>query len=246
MTIFATISSLWNSICWLILLAIAGLLAAGFVRGPYLSEREGRMAKEFELPQSALLIGLALILWLAALRDSALSTAGLWLLAGVAFGFLGDLCMANVFQRANHVLHGIGAFGTGHLFYLLAFREVALRFGLHDLTAYAVALVVTWAIAIGAWLAFVRKPGGDSLQYAALGYALLLGGVAAYALGMGLQRSAFLPTGIGTLLFMGSDLLLAARLFSGKRFRYIGDLIWLSYIVAQALIVTLGLTALAA
>ena len=58
-----------------------------------------------------------------------------------------------------------------------------------------------------------------------------------YATGLALQVSAFVPLAIGAALFLLSDLILAAELFNGRSFPLIGDVIWLTYGPAQALIV---------
>jgi len=42
---------------------------------------------------------------------------------------------------------------------------------------------------------------------------------------------------IGGALFLASDMLLASRLFRGTHFPQIGDVLWLTYIGGQALIV---------
>ena len=44
-------------------------------------------------------------------------------------------------------------------------------------------------------------------------------------------------TALGAALFLLSDLLLAAQLFNGVKFRLIGDVVWMLYGPAQMLIV---------
>ncbi len=235
----------WNAIALLLLAGTGLLLIAGFAAHPYDTPRQGRMPKRTELPQSFLLIILAAVIWLAAAQGTALATLGLLTCLGMVFGFLGDLFMANVFRQEAHVLFGMVAFAVGHIFYMLGFRQIALAFDLHAAGSYGLALVVMWAAAAVLWYVMVRKPGGDAMQYAALVYALFLASMAGYALGIALQQPAFWPLAIGGGLFLFSDALIAANLFSGRRFRYMGDLIWLTYILAQALIVTTALAALA-
>lgn len=237
MPVFAAILAPWNLICQLLLFGILALLVGGFVLNRYDSERTGRMPKSMELPQSALLVVLAAIVWATAARATALSTLGALIGAGMAFGFVGDLFMANVFQQKDHILYGMATFGIGHLLYILAFRELALHFALYDLGRYALALVITWATALVLWFMLVRKPDGGTMQYAALAYAIFLASMAGFALGLGLQHRAFMGLAVGTLLFLLSDTLIAARLFAGRVFLYMGDAIWGTYILAQALIV---------
>ena len=57
------------------------------------------------------------------------------------------------------------------------------------------------------------------------------------AAGLSLQRPAFWPVALGALLFLISDLILAAQLFNGLRFRLINETVWLTYGPGQMLIV---------
>ncbi len=242
----AVLPAPWDVIGWLLLLGVALLLVGGFIRHPYDDLRQGRMPKRTQLPQTVLLIALAVIVWLTAARQTALAGLGLFVGLGVALGFLGDLFMADVFRQKDHVLFGMAAFGAGHVCYMLGFREIALAFSLHAVGAYAIALLFAWAAAIILWLLMIRSPTGEAArQYAALAYALFLASMAGYALGLALQREALWPLAAGGLLFLLSDALIAARLFGEYRFRYMGDVIWTTYILAQALIVTAVPTALA-
>lgn len=242
---FTAVPAPWGTLCQLLLIGVAVLLIGGFAFNRYNTERLGRMPKLTELPQSVLLIALAVIVWLTAAQGTSLATLGLLVAIGMALGFIGDLFMANVFKQENHVLFGMLAFAAGHVFYMLGFREIAVHFGLHDLGAYALALVLTWGIALVLWFTLIRKPGGDVMQYAALGYALFLASMAGFALGLAFQQGAFLPLAVGALSFLLSDALIAARIFADRRFAYMGDVIWATYILAQALIVTAVPVALA-
>jgi len=65
----------------------------------------------------------------------------------------------------------------------------------------------------------------------------LLASTAGLAAGLAVQSSAFLPAALGGALFLASDLILAGQLFNGLSFPLIGDVIWLTYGPAQALLV---------
>lgn len=245
MLTFTALPDPWKLICQLLLAAVAILLVGGFIFNTYDPDRNGRMPKITELPQSFILIILAGIVWLTGGRDTPLSSMALWFVIGIAFGFLGDLFMANFFNQENHVLFGMLAFAIGHVFYMIGFREIAMHFDYHDLSRYAIALVICWVIAAAIWLALIRDPEGDSMQYAALVYALFLASMAGFALGLAFQQGAFWPLAIGAILFLFSDTLIGARIFAGLEFQYIGDVIWGTYITAQVLIVTAAPVALA-
>jgi len=246
MLAFSAVPAPWGLIGQVLLLAILLLLAGGFALHAYDDDRLARMPKITELPQSLLLIFLAVLVWLTAARETALNSLGLLTALGIALGFLGDLFMANIFKQEKHVLWGMAAFATGHIFYMLGFREIALHFALHDLGSYGIALVVMWIVALVIWALLVRNPSGDpTMQYAALVYALFLASMAAYAVGLALQEGAFWPLACGGILFLFSDSLIASKLFAGRRFRYMGDVEWTTYILAQVLIVTVVPVALA-
>ncbi|MDW8299424.1 MAG: lysoplasmalogenase family protein [Anaerolineae bacterium] len=237
MLTFDFLAQPYQVLCQVALSAIAGLLIIAFFTGRYQTERHGRMAKALQLPQSALLIGVALIVWLSAAADTSLSALAALTTLGIAFGFLGDLFMANVFRQKNHVLFGIVAFALGHICYMLGFRAIALQFNLHNLVSYSASLIGMWLIALVLWRVLVYTKQGNALQYAALIYALFLASMAAFALGIALQRVEFIGLALGGALFLLSDALLAARLFAQRAFPFIGDAIWATYIGAQVLIV---------
>lgn len=227
----------YQTLCQIALLVIAGLLIGAFLTGRCRPERHGRMAKALQLPQSAILIGVALIVWLSAALETPFNALAALTALGITFGFLGDLFMADVFKQKNHVLFGIGAFSLGHICYMLGLREIALYFNLHDLGSYGISLIGAWLIALVLWRILIYTRQGDSLQYAALIYALFLASMAGFALGIALQRTEFIGLALGGALFLLSDALLAARLFAQRAFPFIGDSIWASYIAAQVLIV---------
>ena len=87
------------------------------------------------------------------------------------------------------------------------------------------------------FLVFSGQEAGP-LHFAALGYALLLCAVVAFAMRMSLQQFQFFGLFVGTLLFMVSDMILSMRLFAGARWSHQGDVVWLFYGAGQMLIVT--------
>jgi hypothetical protein len=54
---------------------------------------------------------------------------------------------------------------------------------------------------------------------------------------LALNRPDYLPVASGGALFLVSDMILASELFRGTHFPQIGDIVWLTYITGQGLIV---------
>jgi hypothetical protein len=99
--------------------------------------------------------------------------------------------------------------------------------------------VAVWLLIglVGWYIAVYRGQKPTVLHWAALPYALLLASTAGLASGLAVQAPVFVPLALGGALFLLSDLILAARLFSGAHFYLIDDVVWLTYGPAQALLV---------
>ena len=215
-------------------LAWAALLFGGFAFGRPAAPGGRRMPTWTRMASSVVLVAAAAVF--------ALSTPGSLPLAlvavGMAFGLLGDLFMARLILRGNaYVFGGIGAFGLGHIAYIAALilagsaeGPTAARWG---------ALVAAWVLALILWFAIIWRPAKarGPLHIAALVYALLLASTFGLATGLALGDPAFWPVALGALLFLLSDLILAAGLFNGLRFPGIDDVVWLTYGPGQMLIV---------
>jgi uncharacterized membrane protein YhhN len=160
-----------------------------------------------------------------------------WIAVGMTLGFVGDLFMAQVFPLKQYVIGGMAAFGLGHIAYIGAFLGIVS-------SVSALPFVIMWIIAAVLWGFVVYQPARrqqtvNVIHFIALPYALLLAttaGAAINAAQMLDEWQAILPV-IGALLFLVSDLILAAELFSGAKFRWINDVVWLTYGPAQMLIV---------
>jgi YhhN-like protein len=190
-----------------------------------------RMASSFTLVGAAWL-------WFAFTRETSVGGYALLIAVGMTFGFLGDLFLAPVFPIAQPVFAGIAAFGLGHIAYLAALVTFANAHGLNAPAPRWFALIVWLLIGLVGWyLVVFRGQKATVLHWAALPYALLLASLAGVATGLSLQSTLFVPLAIGAALFLLSDLILAGELFAGLSFPLIGDVIWLTYGPAQALIV---------
>ena len=75
------------------------------------------------------------------------------------------------------------------------------------------------------------------LNLGSLAYGWLIGTVVALAIGVALQDSRFVPLALGTLLFLASDFVLGNWVIRGHAWRSVNDVIWMTYVSGQLLIV---------
>jgi hypothetical protein len=224
---------------WLLaLLALwAALLFGGFALGKPNAEGTRRMPAWTRIVSSLTLV-VAAWSWYAFTRDTAADTYSLLVALGMTLGCLGDIFLAELLPLQQPVLAGIAAFGLGHVAYIAAIFTFANAHGFDAAGPRWGAEIVWLLVGLVAWYFVVYRGGKPTtLHWAALPYALLLASTAGFATGLALQASAFVPLAVGAALFLLSDLILAAQLFNGRSFPLIGDVIWLTYGPAQALIV---------
>ena len=222
---------------WLItLLALwAVLLFGGFIFGRGNTTR--RMPTWTRITSSLVLVIVAWS-WVTFTLETEVATFALLIALGMSLGFVGDLFMAGLLPGGRFVIGGMGTFGLGHVFYIIAILTISSQLGLDEAVPRWSALLVWQIIGALAWTFVVfRGQKATTLHWAALPYALLLAGTAGFATGLALQAVAFVPLATGAVLFLLSDLILAAELFNNARFPFIGDVVWLTYGPAQALIV---------
>lgn len=175
----------------------------------------------------------------------------LFLFVAMVFGSLGDFLLAGIVYITPYTLvNGIVGFGIGHVFYLLALRNISpLLLRPHgagqDVCNWRRLLlgnVAMWLATVLAgvmlFLVTVFNPADPVLSIGALAYGVLLLTVLAFAL---LKLFEGFPLGfrvslsLGFLLFFLSDWVLAVRAFRTPLF--LSDLfVGVTYIVGQLLI----------
>lgn len=156
---------------------------------------------------------------------------------GMTLGFLGDLAMAG-----GVVLAGMLLFGVGHVCYIAAM--------LRDAEGGRGVRIVTWlaALALGACIwSTLALSGSRAAQMpvvtnAALAYTLLLASTFGVAMGLAIRDPSRRLLALGALLFLASDSILGARMFSPEIYEAFPEvirakLVWLTYGPAQFLIV---------
>jgi hypothetical protein len=238
---FAHASPVW--LIWLAgLLGVwAALLFGGFAFGRLNAEGTRHMPTWTRIGSSLILAlaawSILLALWLVGASIGPMTVAALVAL-GMTLGLLGDLVLAHALPLPNPTLAGMAAFGLGHVSYIAALVALGdeLRIGMSAARVVALAL---WLMvgALGWYLVVLSGHRPTALHWAALPYALLLAGMAGVATGLALQSPTLVAVAVGGVLFLLSDLILAAQLFNQVSFPLIGDVIWLTYGPAQALIV---------
>jgi hypothetical protein len=219
------------------LVAWAALLFGGFAFGKTNAEGTRRMPTWTRMASS---LALALAAWSAVLimRVSPAAVIVLLVALGMTLGLLGDLSLARVLPLGDPTLGGIAAFGLGHICYITALVLVGATYRL-DASLPRYGALAVWLLAgfVGWYVIVARGQRLSALRVVAMPYALLLAGTAGVATGLALQSPAFIPVALGAALFLASDLILASELFNNRSFPLIGDVVWLTYGPAQALIV---------
>ncbi len=230
---------------WVLWLLWASFLLGGFAFGSLDETDANRIPLWCRMASSVTLVA-AGVVWCAVARRTAAVSYTLLITAGMALGTLGDFFNAGlldaIFPLPNPVLGGIAAFGLGHIAYISALMHAGNRAELNRPAPRYVSLVVWLLVGAVGWY-LVAYTGTDEssrvLVWPALPYSLLLAATAGLGSGLAVQDRRFVLLGLGTALFLISDLILAFRLFHGP-FRMGGDAVWLTYGPGQMLIVFAG------
>lgn len=230
------LSDVETTIFLVLILFWAVLLFGGFIFGKPCEDETRRMPLPTRLLSSFTLV-IGAWTWFAISRGTPVDTFATWLAIGMTLGFIGDVFMANVLPLENHVIYGMLSFGIGHIAYIIGMMMITLPE--QSLLYPAISVVLAWwAIAVVLWYFVVyRGSNRETVIYLALPYAILLATTAAIAMNLTFLDITFLPVMIGAILFLVSDLVLAAQLFNGLHFKYVSDVVWFLYGPGQMLIV---------
>ncbi len=214
------------------------LLCSGLALGRPDQAGAGRLPLPLRMSLSALLVVAALIQWRSAAPGTVLEAYAGRILAGMILGFAGDLVMARLIRTPEPLISGMACFGLGHLAYILAFAGLGQVLPQRALPADLAVGAALAAAALLLWERFVRKPGGNRvLNLGALVYSLLLAAMNAGAIALAMRQPRFVPLVLGTLLFLLSDLVLGNWRIRGHTWKGVNDVVWVSYNLAQMLIV---------
>ena len=176
--------------------------------------------------------------WRQAVREAPVADYATHIATGMTLGTIGDLVLP------VSVPGGMAAFSLGHLAYVRGMLRLARRRGLSSRAA----LYGAWGgwlgvAAVGWYVVVARSPEElTALGWAGLGYSLLLASTCGITWGLAQKERRYLPLALGGTLFLLSDVVIAMRMFNPAMFAALpdslrGNLVWLTYAPAQALLV---------
>ncbi len=173
--------------------------------------------------------------WIALPHTRFTGSAG-WLIAGLIFGAIGDLILADVFRLKHATLPALFAFGVGHGCYIVTLviqrRELALT-GSEPLLV----ILLSTALAVTLWRWLIYNPDGSRrLNTGSLIYGIWLFAVVGLSISLTLRSGSLIPFTVGITLFAISDLILAQYLLHKRGQPLLRDIVWLIYSGGQTLI----------
>jgi hypothetical protein len=214
------------------------LLAGGLAFGKLNEEQTGRLPRPLRMLLSAMLVLAAFLGWQAGARGTAVQTFAVLIFLGMAAGFVGDLIMARLIPVPNRLIFGMVVFGIAHLLYIAALLELMRQSTFTAVWIPVLALLALLGFCSWAWYAFVRDPGGSqAINVGSLVYGLLVGVMAALAVSLAVHDARYATLAAGALLFLVSDFVLGNWVIRGHVWKSVNDVIWLTYVSGQLLIV---------
>jgi hypothetical protein len=211
---------------------------AAIVFGKPSPDRTRRAIPWLQRSTSLQLAIMAWLFWGLGARDTPLAGYALLIALGMSLSFIADLIMAEIIRLPNRVLGGIVTFGLAHLIYLGAYISGGTVLGLLRPELLIGSAIFWLVVGFAVWYRWVRHPSLAPLSNASsLGYTLLItvmvAGAGALVLADGRM---WLPFG-GAVLFLASDVILGNQIFHRHTWLYVGEVVWVMYILGQAGIV---------
>ena len=215
--------------------AIPLILIIAFIFGHINPERTRRTIKPLRLSTSWILVACA---WIIFGASSTLLTSALLIALGMTFGALGDLVLADVIPLPKRMISGILVFSIGHLCYIAGFSQTAHVLGLNDPFSESILWAAFVIVAALLWFFLIYNPAKSRvLNLGSLFYGWLIAIMAGIAAALALADPRFTLTALGGVLFLISDIILGNRELRDNGWFLVHDVIWVLYIVGQALIV---------
>jgi uncharacterized membrane protein YhhN len=222
-------------------IAIPSVLIIAFIFGHYNAERTRRTIKPLRLSTSWILVVCA---WIIFATSTSLRTPALLIALGMTFGAIGDLVLADVIPLPKRMISGIIVFAIGHLCYIAGFVQTAGVLGLNNPFSGSLLWVAFVVVAAFLWFFLIYNPAKSRvLNVGALIYGWLIAIMAGTATALALSDPRFTLTAIGGVLFLISDIILGNRELRDNGWFLVHDVVWVIYIIGQALIVLTTLVA---
>ena len=218
-----------------LLVLIQLILFAIGILGPWRdANATGRLPRAIRMLLSFSLVVAAFVIWLSGAKQA---TYVQWVAFGMLASFIGDLIMAKLIPLPDRLIGGMIAFGIAHILYITAY-VLTIQANHADLLSFGFMLGIGFyaIVSIIGWLMLIRNLQKDTAtNIGALVYGMLIGTMAAFALGLASAvGSGFWLTAIGGLFFITSDFLIGVTDIRGIKIKNANDWIWLTYVAGQA------------
>ena len=214
------------------------LLAGGLGFGKLNPDKTCRLPRALRMTLSAILVLAAFLGWLTGTRGTPTQTFAMLICAGMSLGFVGDLIMAKLIRTPNRLISGMLAFGLGHCFYLAALVSLMSRSGLAWRWPHVTLFAALLGLCAWLWHIWIYNPRGNfGTNAASLVYGLLVGAMVSLAWMLAAHDRHYWSLAGGALLFLISDFILGNWVIRGHFWTSVNDIIWLTYVSGQLLIV---------
>lgn len=193
----------------------AGLLFGGMVLHAFEHIGSSGFLKATRLTSSIVLVAAAFLWWRQG-RQGRAGAALAWIAVGMAFGFLGDVSNAQVVVRDPKMalMGGAMLFAIGHVAYIWAALRIQRDLAFGWPARFWLSLAFWEGVGLAAWyLVVYGAEPREAIHWIGLPYTLLLAGTAGVTTALAMSDRRFVLLGLGGVLFLLSDLVLALGQF---------------------------------
>ncbi len=154
------------------------------------------------------------------LYSKSYTSFSVFMLLGLLFGLVGDLLIHYPVDKNTIATMGGGAFGIGHIFYIIAFACAIKQITPNEkVFHYRVIIVTLCIVAVGIAIKFIKKIKLGAFAFPVLIYAIIITTMltTAYQLSfrMSFNAGVLLTVMLGAVLFVASDATIVLLMFGG-------------------------------
>lgn len=221
---------------FIFILLAAWLLA--YIIGMMIGKKDADYRRRFhpagKIVMMVCTIAVAAIILFRYARGTEIAPYALFILLGLVASIIGDAILAQLLPFKNSLLPGVLAFSVAHICYFIAITHANRLLGIEDITLYPLFFFAIALLFVFGWYRVVRPADlGQKGKRALLAYGLLLVAMATFAVYASIFDRRLSLLALGTTLFLISDMILYGDITNFRRFRYIGDVVWIIYAVGQ-------------